>query len=85
MKWKYVIVEFDGFPIPFVFPELPNHCDVAGALEHSHKGGPIVSAGFCWYDDENNTWVVYGESTSLKLKSRPEEDVRIFNSAFRVQ
>ena len=84
MRWKYVIVEFNGFSTPFVFPELPDHFDVAHALANSHKGGgKIVSAGFCWYDHDKNTWNVYGRSTSLKMESRTEGDVKIFNQMFR--
>lgn len=85
MKLKYVIIEFDGINTPFIFPELPNHVDVANALSESFWGGKIISGGFCWFDYKNNTWAVYGESTSLKMKSRPIEDVAIFNSTFRVQ
>ena len=83
MNMKYVIVEFDGFSFPFTFPEIPNHFDVANALSSHRLGGKIISAGFCWFNENKNTWVCYGESVSLKMKSRPE-DVKIFNNSFRI-
>jgi len=75
-KQKYVVTEENKM---IVFPELFNHKDFA-------DWNPI-SAGFIsiWVKMEkaNNcsypiiTCTCYGESFSLKLKSRPEEDARL--------
>lgn len=88
MKLKYVIVKVDGFDQPFLFSELPNHRTVAYQLVHEwttacveDASEKIISAGFCFYDRAKETWMCYGESTSLKLKSRPE-DAAILNQAF---
>jgi hypothetical protein len=63
MKSKYVITD-NG---PVVFSEMMQHADVARAL-----GSEVYGAGFCYIDD--NRYVCYGESISLKMKADPEKD-----------
>lgn len=69
---KYVIV--DGI-MPIVFH---------GGLKHSSfKGmGEITSAGFCdIYSEENEVKVnCYGKSESLKIKSKPEDDIYLISN-----
>lgn len=60
MKQKYVIID-DCFPI--IFSNAHKHSDF-----RSVKGKVATSAGFFQIDFENKTVVVFGESTSLKLK-----------------
>lgn len=68
---KYVILD-QGVIVPLVFSELINHLDVARCI-----GGQVVGAGFCFIDEEK--YHCYGESISLKVVSRPDEDARILN------
>lgn len=91
-KWKYIIVREIGssFGQPFPFSESINHNDFA-AMMHLDKSD-ILSAGFCIVNEvldapscvtgRNDThleWQCYGESTSLKIKSRGKEDEKIFS------
>jgi hypothetical protein len=74
---KYIIIESGPFLLPVVFSELQTHADVARAL--SGGGQPsVVGAGFCHIDDDR--YVCYGESVSLKVKSRGDEDSKLLNS-----
>ena len=76
---KYIV--FDNIPdypvspqdVMVILPEFVNHATVAKKI-----GGEVLSAGFV--DLENNT--CYGESTSLKIKSR-EVDSKLFNLYFK--
>jgi SLT domain-containing protein len=74
---KYVIVEYYGHEMPFVFPDLPNHSDVARSL-----GGKVTGAGFCFYNEKDSEWNVYGKSTSTGLASKPE-DAELLNRRLR--
>lgn len=75
---KYVIFEYYGFcgteTTGIIFNDT---------LQHSMVGelGDPVAAGFCWQDDDMR-WKVGGESTSLKLESRKEEDEKILNRIY---
>lgn len=71
-KSKYIIVTRDELPV--VFSELMKHSDVARHMGGEHN---VVSAGFCHIVD--NRYTCYGESTSLKMKSRGDVDSRILN------
>jgi hypothetical protein len=71
-KAKYII---NDDQIPVIFSEVgPSHADVARALFSRSK---IIGAGFCYIQD--NRYVCYGESISLRVKSRDEEDSKILN------
>lgn len=70
-KSKYVILD-KGFTVGLVFSDLLNHSEVANGI-----GGKVVSAGFCHIED--GRYCCYGESVSLNVESRPEEDARILN------
>lgn len=69
---KYIIIENNGLEFPILFHQCMQHNIVASRI-----GGSVVSAGF-W---SGNT--AYGESVSLKLKSRPF-DTDLIASALRV-
>jgi hypothetical protein len=77
MKIKYIIVEsYDGSQQPFLFSKLTSHSDMAGV-----GGDNIIGAGFCQLNGYNK-WTCYGESTSLRIKSRGVLDDEILNRAF---
>ena len=61
---KYLIVDNRGVELPIVFNSILSHADVAGTLR-------VVSAGFCrLHNDLNKTCSTWGESFTLKVKSR---------------
>lgn len=70
-KSKY-IVSRDGTPV--MFAEMLTHADVARAL---FGNTPIIGAGFCYIED--NRYVCYGESVSMRVKSRGEQDAEMLN------
>ena len=69
---KYVIFGKSGLEMPVVFSPLITHSDVSisGADE-------VIAAGFC-EKDEAGQYYVWGESLTLKKKSRPQ-DAEIIN------
>jgi hypothetical protein len=72
MKAKYIIIKRGGIEYPLVFSELMEHAATARAI-----GGDVLSGGFCYTEDD--TWVCYGESISLRLKSRGDVDSKVLN------
>lgn len=73
---KYIILDGRLDYVPFIFSERENHFDVAQAL--IPRFGPVLSAGFCGYNEDYHCWTVYGKSVSLGVESRPE-DQKILN------
>ena len=71
-KSKYIIVNL-GCIAPVVFTDLLQHRDVANGI-----GGRVIGAGFCYIGDDGQ-YVCYGESVSLNIVSRGEEDSKILN------
>lgn len=65
MKSKYLIVLSYGLELPIVFNPILDHGAIAGQLK-------VISAGFC-YRCDNGAYSVFGESITLKKKSRPED------------
>ena len=61
--------------IPIVFPETINHADMARNM--GWKKEDIIGAGFVVVVD--HSYNCYGESVSLRVKSRVEEDEKILN------
>jgi len=80
-KSKYIILETGLIPmgLPIVFSDLLTHADVARGIEYS---GKVHGAGFCYV--VNDRYVCYGESVSLNVKSRGEEDSKILNKLLGV-
>ncbi len=70
-KSKYIL---DGDFTPIVFPETLAHSDVA---RNMGMLGRVIGAGFCYIED--NKYVCYGESVSLNVKSRGDEDSKRLN------
>jgi hypothetical protein len=75
MKSKYIILKCSGLEVPLVFSPMLIHADVA-------RGKKVRSAGFCELGPDGR-WVVGGDSTSLKLSSRPQ-DAAILNTHLEV-
>lgn len=71
---KYVIVDAGMAVFPIVFTELINHSDMVQGIA---PGGQIIGAGFCYI--EKDLYVCYGESISLNVKSRGNDDSKILN------
>lgn len=78
---KYVLWA-DGFFV--IFPNLPeNETDRYPTHEQMAQGHPrseVVSAGFMEVDSQVNTVFCHGESNSLGISSRGEEDAVFFMS-----
>lgn len=81
MKTKYIIMSFNGFEVPFIFPEIAQHYDVARRLGRPET---VIGAGFCYINDtpDGPRYVCYGESISLNVKSNEEEDATFLNKKF---
>lgn len=81
---KYIIVDEVGIEVPIIFSELQKHSNVAGMKK-------VISAGFCYFrsdtvlgNDSNGSEdqdvlavSCWGESVSLRLKSRGKVDEEI--------
>ena len=80
MKLKYVMLEErrTGFEIPLLFPASTSHDVFYASVQNM---GALLSAGFCDVDGEGN-WTAFGESISLKIKSRPQ-DSKIMTEIFQ--
>lgn len=74
---KYVVVQNDmGQLVPIVFPKTINHNTIP-KIGRCHT---VVSAGFCYHDGKE--WRAFGESMTLRIKSRPE-DGKLITEAFK--
>lgn len=67
---KYVVFDNGLSDVPMVFPGIEKHSDIALRFNW-----PVLSGGFVRV--VNDQVVCYGESISLNVKSRPEEDARL--------
>ena len=78
MEMKYIIFEDDGLEFPVIFPAVAQHNSI---IAHSKWGGKLtpVSAGFVALDFNAKDIFAYGDSFSLKLKSRPVDSAIITN------
>jgi len=73
---KYIITEKG----PVIFPNSIEHRKIAVGMPDL----PIISAGLVLIKDfEPNKLTCYGESLSMSIKSRPEEDVSILKNFFK--
>jgi hypothetical protein len=85
MTAKYIVVEDAyGIEYPFLFPPIIQHDDFARKLPIDN--GVVVGAGFASLTNEVNAeWIVtcYGESVSLRVKSRAERDSIVFDKMFK--
>ena len=69
---KYIIISQNDMELAIVFDEIIPHIFVAA-------GRPVVSAGFC-----NKDGVAWGHSTTLKIKTRPQ-DTKIIRESMERQ
>ena len=88
MNAKYVVIDHGGLmgETVYIFPQTITHRAVAETLSEGDlsSGGDlfrIVSAGFVTLRD--NEFYAHGESVSLGLQARPEEDGKLINEMFR--
>lgn len=74
MHWraKYIIIDKNT---PVIFPETYYHDEFAAAFTRLDK---VTSAGFVYVNDEG-AYVAYGESVSLRLKSKGDADSAVLN------
>lgn len=80
MNTKYIIVKASfGSEAPIIFSELQSHKEVAAGRE-------VLGAGFVSlsWDAENCKFKCspWGSSTTLNVKSRPEEDAWLLERMF---
>jgi hypothetical protein len=77
---KYICIDYPikGEAI-IIFPEMLVHKDVA--RNNAHAGCKIISAGFVTFVDAGH-FICHGESESLGIKSRPEQDSELVNFMF---
>lgn len=74
-KAKYIIGGYNQEPI--VFPETITHSDMARNMGWVGEDRCVVGAGFVYV--KGDQYKVYGESVSLRVKSRGETDEQILN------
>ena len=71
-KMKYVIIDIGLDDIPIIFPDSISHNTMTNCL-----GYIAISAGFvAWSDSGIRCW---GNSHSLGIKSRPQQDAEIIS------
>lgn len=68
MQTKYLIFDNGLIDYIVVFPEGVQHADMDG-------DGQAVSAGFIRINEDTKLWECYGESVSLDLASRAEDNI----------
>jgi hypothetical protein len=76
---KYIIIEAGNLEMPILFSDLQSHAGVAASM--TAHAGTVVSAGF-WSVNTEGRYTCYGESVSLKIKSRPDADSYLMNQLF---
>jgi len=78
-KSKYVILDTSTAAVPVVFAEFLTHSDVVRNL--TGRTDAVLGAGFCYIQqtEDGPRYVCYGESVSLKMRSREEKDAFILN------
>jgi len=66
-------------PHPILFPDFYDHVDIANRLEAREQ---VISAGIVrTYTEETSIWCG-GDSTTLGVKSRGNEDARLIDRLF---
>ena len=71
---KYVVMADNlGIEKPYIFSGLDQHSDVAFCLPGKAVSGGFIAPG------TDGILICYGESISLNLKSRPEQDAKLIN------
>lgn len=68
---KYIVIKEQGVELPILFPEVLNHALIANWVNKDFPKPKCISAGFAKANTAGAS--VWGESVTLKLKSRPED------------
>ena len=84
-KMKYIVIQnywtgASAIDTIFVFPNYVQHVDFARALLSGQMTDPeikVIGAGFCYGGDELNRPSCFGDSVSLNIKSRVEQDTTL--------
>jgi hypothetical protein len=77
MNGKYIIFERDGLEFPVLFP---NHFVTHNEIHGTFSDKPVAAGFWCLsIGSDNITVSTYGESVSLKLKSRKDLDENLIN------
>lgn len=71
-QMKYIIVDNGSWMSPYIFHEGVQHFEMANEVP-----GKVTSAGFIRFTSKGLE--CYGDSYSLGIKSKPEEDTRLVN------
>lgn len=69
---KYIVLAVGQNELPFLFPEVVQHKDIAAIFKHK-----VVSAGFIQHNERGKLETI-GRSEGLKILSRPS-DVELVN------
>lgn len=77
-QMKYIVSTVSGYPEPYVFSETVAHQEMAQRVGADTTD--IVGAGFCGLRE--NLFCCWGESVSLKVKSRGDIDSQVLNRRF---
>lgn len=68
---KYIIFEtLNGLRVPIIFPDFIDHSDIRNQCPMYKP----LSAGRIHYNNDETTLICTGESTTLRLKSLPEDE-----------
>ena len=77
-QMKYIIVDNGQWTAPIIFDEGTQHFAVA-----ANTPGTVISAGFIRFTPKGLE--CYGDSFSLGIASRPEEDSKMINNLLGVR
>ena len=81
MANKYLIFRTEEYgESPLLFEQLIEHKEMAKIIKGSYPEAVIVSAGF-WDTNKDGVYKPYGESISLNISSRKEDEI-ILNMRF---
>ena len=62
-----------------------SHFQEAIKVKHHCPNAQIVSAGFVFYNRQKEKWACGYYSKTLEMKSRPEEDTKLFHKQYEGQ
>lgn len=80
---KYLIIDSGdglGLSLPILFHPMIEHAEMAARFQDRE----ILGAGFVSFG-ERTSIVCYGESNSLQMKAKPEEDVGILSRYMKLE
>ena len=77
MKPKYIVFDYNGLEVPVLFPAIIQHKELL--LQSTY---PIISAGY--FSVADGKVIVGGDSLSLNVKCRPEEDADLIQATLNI-